>query len=103
MNAPPFTATPPPSEILPPEAVQLSICLLYTSVLIDHQNGLYSLYAHCSALYVAAGQGVSRGQQIAAVGRTGNASGNHLHLEVWTDPSGARWCLANPLSYVTPP
>ena len=60
-------------------------------VLIDHQNGLYSLYAHCSALYVAAGQGVSRGQQIAAVGRTGNASGNHLHLEVWTDPSGARW------------
>ena len=72
-------------------------------VLIDHQNGLYSLYAHCSALYVAAGQGVSRGQQIAAVGRTGNASGNHLHLEVWTDPSGARWCLANPLSYVTPP
>lgn len=72
-------------------------------VRIDHHNGLYSLYAHCSSLAVSVGQTVGRGQLIGYVGQTGTASGNHLHLEVWTDPSGARWCLANPLSYVTPP
>lgn len=72
-------------------------------VLIDHHNGLYSLYGHCSQLFVSAGQEVARGQLIGAVGMTGTATGNHLHLEVWTDPSGARWCLANPLDFVTPP
>ena len=54
-------------------------------VRIDHHNGLYSLYAHCSSLAVSVGQTVGRGQLIGYVGQTGNASGNHLHLEVWTD------------------
>lgn len=72
-------------------------------VLIDHHNGLYSLYAHASSLAVSAGQQVQRGQVIAYIGATGNASGYHLHMEVWTDPSGARWALQNPLNYVSPP
>lgn len=62
---------------------------------ISHGNGLSTLYAHNSALYVGAGQVVARGTPIAAVGSTGNSSGNHCHLEIY---SGGR--LINPLSVV---
>lgn len=63
------------------------------SVLIDHGNGVRTRYAHCSALYVSIGDYVSQGQVIAAVGRTGNASGNHCHFEliingVYRNPRG---------------
>ncbi len=51
-------------------------------IIIDHGNGTSTLYAHCSALYVVAGDYVSQGQHIASVGRTGNATGNHLHFEI---------------------
>lgn len=51
-------------------------------VRIDHQNGWVSVYGHCSKLYVKAGQQVRRGQQIAAIGQTGNATGPHVHLEM---------------------
>ena len=49
---------------------------------IDHGNGVQTLYSHCSTIQVEVGQQIARGQQIAAVGRTGNATGNHLHFEV---------------------
>ena len=49
---------------------------------IDHGNGIATWYAHCSALYVKAGQNVSMGQTIAAEGTTGNSTGNHLHFEI---------------------
>nr|AIA87287.1 peptidase_M23 [uncultured Clostridium sp.] len=51
-------------------------------VIIDHGNGYMTLYGHNSALYVQEGEQVSKGQTIAAMGSTGNSSGNHCHFEV---------------------
>ena len=51
-------------------------------VVISHGNGVQTYYGHCSQLYVSAGQTVSQGETIAAVGSTGNSTGPHLHLEV---------------------
>lgn len=49
---------------------------------IDHGNGVETWYAHCHELYGTVGQVVNEGDVIAAVGSTGNSTGNHLHLEV---------------------
>mgnify|MGYP004523743435 FL=1 len=51
-------------------------------IVISHGNGVQTYYGHCSALYASAGQQVSQGQTIAAVGSTGNSTGPHLHLEI---------------------
>lgn len=51
-------------------------------VIIDHGNGYQTYYAHCSKLYVSAGQSVTQGETISAVGSTGNSTGPHLHFEV---------------------
>ncbi len=49
---------------------------------IDHGGGVATLYAHCSNVYVSAGDFVSQGQRIAAVGMTGRATGTHCHFEI---------------------
>ncbi|MDO5556072.1 MAG: M23 family metallopeptidase [Clostridia bacterium] len=49
---------------------------------ISHGNGVETVYAHCSQLYVKEGQTVAQGEAIAAVGSTGNSTGPHLHLEI---------------------
>lgn len=51
-------------------------------VVIKHDEDVMTYYAHCSKLYVKAGQQVSRGQSIAAIGSTGKSTGPHLHLEI---------------------
>ena len=55
-------------------------------VVIRHEDGRYSQYAHLSALTVREGQRVNAGQRIARSGSTGNSSGPHLHFEVRTGP-----------------
>ena len=53
-----------------------------TMVIVDHPGGLQTLYAHHQRNLVKAGDPVRRGQPIALVGHTGNATGDHLHFEV---------------------
>ena len=66
-------------------------------VLLDHGNGIYTLYAHNSQLLVSTGEYVSQGQTIAYAGSTGYSTGAHCHFEVRVN--GTR---VNPLGYASP-
>lgn len=52
---------------------------------IDHGNGYHTWYAHLSRIAVAAGEHVGKGETIAAVGATGEATGPHLHYQIMQD------------------
>ena len=52
------------------------------TVIIDHGGNLQTLYAHNSTLLVSEGERVAKGQVVARVGRTGNATTEHCHFEV---------------------
>jgi murein DD-endopeptidase MepM/ murein hydrolase activator NlpD len=64
-------------------------------VVVDHGNGFETLYAHLSSISVSVGQRVSQGQLLGYGGRTGYATGNHLHFEVHLNGS-----VVNPLVYL---
>lgn len=56
------------------------------NVVIKHANGYYTVYAHCSKLNVKKGDYVKRRQKIAEMGKTGVATGTHLHFGVFDGP-----------------
>ena len=70
-------------------------------VMILHDNGLYTLYAHGQqgSIRVSEGQRITQGQQIMNVGSTGNSTGPHLHFEVRTSP-GLYANRVNPVNYL---
>lgn len=53
------------------------------NVVIRHSNGYYTVYAHCSKVLVKKGQTVTRRQKIALMGKSGTATGTHLHFGVF--------------------
>lgn len=66
-------------------------------IVIDHNNGYYTLYAHMNKFYegLDVGDTVIRGQQIGYVGSSGTSTGPHIHFELWKD---CRYCRINPWS-----
>jgi murein DD-endopeptidase MepM/ murein hydrolase activator NlpD len=64
-------------------------------IVVDHGNGLQTLYAHLSSMYVASGAKVSRGDALGKMGSTGRSTGTHLHFEV---RDGGK--IVNPWGYV---
>ena len=67
------------------------------TVVVDHGDGLTTLYAHNSELLVRPGDTVTAGQRIARVGHTGNATTDHCHFEVRRGDAPV-----DPLRYVIP-
>jgi murein DD-endopeptidase MepM/ murein hydrolase activator NlpD len=66
-------------------------------VIVEHANGLITLYAHNRDLRVKTGQKVREGQVVATVGDSGRTSGPHLHFEVRKDG-----VPVDPLEYLGP-
>lgn len=64
-------------------------------IILEHGNGVQTVYGHASKLYVAVGDTVTQGQTIAAMGSTGRSTGPHIHFEVRIN--GSR---LNPLKYI---
>lgn len=57
------------------------------AVVIKHDFGYYSMFAHMTQTEVRVGDRVYRGQRIGTMGRTGRATGTHLHYEIWLGTS----------------
>lgn len=60
--------------------------ILGAKIVIDHGDGLFSIYGHLSATYVHEGDWIEMGKPIGKVGDTGITTGPHLHFEIVVDP-----------------
>ncbi len=65
---------------------------------IDHGNGEYTRYLHCSEICVSKGQQVKKGDVIGKVGNVGHSSGAHLHFEFFQGQSEVTSSAGDPLS-----
>lgn len=65
------------------------------TVVIDHQNGYETLYAHLRKIAVSAGTVVEKGERIGVMGSTGHSTGVHLHFEIISQGT-----VRNPMSYL---
>ena len=72
-----------------------------TYIVIDHGNGMGTLYQHLNKYLVKVGQAVKQGDKVAEVGSTGIGTGPHLHFEVQTSFSGTKGTPVNPEKYVS--
>ena len=68
------------------------------TVILDHGDGLSSLYAHNAKLLVRVGQRVEQGTPVALLGRTGNATADHCHFEIRREDR-----TLDPLLFLLPP
>jgi murein DD-endopeptidase MepM/ murein hydrolase activator NlpD len=64
-------------------------------IVINHNNGITTLYAHLASMDVRVGQTVAKGQKIGVMGTTGNSTGIHLHFEVTQNGQ-----LKNPMTFL---
>ncbi|HJS19505.1 MAG TPA: M23 family metallopeptidase [Anaerolineales bacterium] len=71
-------------------------------VVVEHADGLYTLYAHLSKILVEHGQKIAAGEQIGEVGQTGVAIGSHLHFEVRRREVEAESSTENPELWLVP-
>ena len=69
-------------------------------VWISHGSGLYTTYNHMSSVAVGSGQSVGRGQAVGRIGSSGNATGPHLHFEVWKGQIWNGGRRVNPMGYL---
>jgi murein DD-endopeptidase MepM/ murein hydrolase activator NlpD len=65
-------------------------------VIVDHDNGYKTLYAHLSSISVSRGQVVTKGEKVGVMGSTGNSTGIHLHYEVIVNGSSV-----NPMRHLS--
>lgn len=77
--------------------VQFSRFAYGNAILIEHENGLESLYAHLNKINVKKGDKVTVWTKIGEMGATGRAFGDHLHLEVYSTENGQKR-VVNPFS-----
>lgn len=68
-------------------------------VVVVHDNGTSTLYAHMSKRAVSAGQTVTQGQVVGYVGSTGSSTGNHLHYEIRVTQSDGSVVRTDALNY----
>ena len=88
---------------LPGEVVEVGYSSVYGNyIVLQHATNLKTFYAHCSQIIAKEGMAVRQGERIALVGKTGLATGPHLHFSVIVEEQFADpyWILSDYLELV---